>query len=223
MTNIIGKMTLSKKYHHGPERGGCSIKRLSTKDLIAETIVELLQTKTIEDITVTEIAQEVGITTRTFYRYYKDKFDVCNDVYSRILETKCWYHDGKRCNLYQFFENICRMISTDYAKFFENTMCYHGQNSIHEHIVAYGVQDLVNQLKYTGHGDLVTEETIPQMEFFMYGLDNILTCSMNHKGKKDIFLNIYDKTKFLPKDISDALSAEPVYAPELPPNSEKSR
>lgn len=43
------------------------MKRIPTKDVIAQTMRELLQKKRIEEVTVSEIAREVEISTRTFY------------------------------------------------------------------------------------------------------------------------------------------------------------
>lgn len=185
------------------------MKRPSTKEVIADAALLLLQTYDIAELTVVQIAQEAEISVRTFYNHFFDKFDVCNYIYDFILEKHCWIVDGQRNNLSKFFIHVCDMIDKDYAKFFEHTMNYHGQNSIHEHIVSRGVKDLVRCLEWTGHSDMVTPELLRQLEFYMCGLDGTLTLSMNKKQKKDTFLNISDKLDFLPMNLAQYLNEDP--------------
>lgn len=186
------------------------MKRPTMREVIAQTMLELLENKQIQDITVKEIAQEIGASTRTFYNNFLDKYDVCNYIYDSILDTHCWRReDGSRCTLSEFFENICRMIGCDYHRFFENTMCYHGQNSIHEHIVSRGIEDLKQQLVLTGHEDLITSESVELMTFYMRGLTSTVEYVMRNKRKLEYFLRWQDKTKYLPQELYDALSADP--------------
>lgn len=146
------------------------MKKPHTKDVIAQTVFELLHQKTISDITVTEIANEVGVSARTFYNCFTDKFDVCNYIYDELLKNRCWLKDGKRSTLNEFFDRLMDAIRGDYALFFQNTMCYTGQSSICEHIVSQGVEDLKDQLRLTGNADLITPDNIKLMQFYLRGL-----------------------------------------------------
>ena len=47
---------------------------------IRSGFIRLLETKPIEQITVTEICAEAGVSKRSFYNYYCDKFDVIMKV-----------------------------------------------------------------------------------------------------------------------------------------------
>lgn len=191
------------------------MKRPSTRDIIAETMLEILNSKHISEIAAAEVSRESGISVRTFYNYFSDKFDVCNYIYDSILDNHCWYNNGKRCTLYEFFDNICQMIGEDYAKFFEHTMSYKGQNSIFEHIVSRGVKDLKQQLIFTGHPELITSDAEHLMAFYMRGLASTVEFGMHNHSLRRYFLTAQDKTQYLPQSLYEALCADPVYAPCL--------
>ena len=115
------------------------MKKPPTRDIIAQTMLDLLQEKRIEEITVAEISREVGISTRTFYNCFRDKFEVCNYLYDKLLDEQCWVTNEQRSTLNEFFEHLMEAICGDYSAFFQNTMCYTGQSNIVEHIVERGV------------------------------------------------------------------------------------
>lgn len=52
------------------------MKRLSTKEILAESFKELAETKNIDRITVKEIASNCSYSNATFYRHFKDKYDL---------------------------------------------------------------------------------------------------------------------------------------------------
>lgn len=189
------------------------MKRPSIRDVIADTMLELLETKSIESITVSSIIKETEISSRTFYNYFRDKYDVCNYIYDRILDKHCWYQNGTRCTLSNFFENLTLCISTKYYHFFLNTTLYHGQNSLEEHIIARGIHDLTDQLKYTGHTDLITPQNLLKIDFFMRGCASLLHSSLLYKQNKLRLDPTVAQTEFLPSSLYEALTAEPIYAP----------
>ena len=60
--------------------------RRTTKELLADSFVELAQRKPVNKITVAEIASNCGMTPPTFYRYFRDKYDLIAWVY--VLEAE---------------------------------------------------------------------------------------------------------------------------------------
>ena len=57
---------------------------MKTYNKIFNAFNKLIQTKSFDDITVLEICQKANVSTSSFYRHYKDKYDVMNDNYKRI-------------------------------------------------------------------------------------------------------------------------------------------
>ena len=58
-----------------------------TKDCLAKALIELLQTKSIHEISVRELAEKADINRGTFYLHYKDPYDMMNQMETETLET----------------------------------------------------------------------------------------------------------------------------------------
>ena len=52
------------------------MKRMSTKEILAESFKELAQTKSIDKITIKDITDNCAYSPATFYRNFKDKYDL---------------------------------------------------------------------------------------------------------------------------------------------------
>ncbi len=57
-----------------------------TQDKIFSAIEHLLQKKSIDDITVTEIVNQAQISRKTFYRNYQDKYDLVGQYFDYFFE-----------------------------------------------------------------------------------------------------------------------------------------
>lgn len=62
------------------------IYRKSTKEIIAESLVELAEKKAIDKISVKEIADNAGVSTVTFYNHFQDKYDLLAWIYNYQAE-----------------------------------------------------------------------------------------------------------------------------------------
>lgn len=57
------------------------MKRKTTKEILADSFMELSQTKPISKITIADITENCSMTSPTFYRYFKDKYDLIAWIY----------------------------------------------------------------------------------------------------------------------------------------------
>lgn len=62
------------------------MKRMTAKELLAESFRELAKTKKINKITVKDITENCGYSVATFYRNFNDKYDLIAWAYSRDVE-----------------------------------------------------------------------------------------------------------------------------------------
>ena len=62
------------------------MKRKSAKELLAESFRELAEKKSVEKITVRDITENCGYSTATFYRQFRDKYDLIAWDYAHDLE-----------------------------------------------------------------------------------------------------------------------------------------
>lgn len=60
--------------------------RKTTKEILTESFIELAQHKPVNKITVADITSNCGMTPPTFYRYFRDKYDLIAWTYVREAE-----------------------------------------------------------------------------------------------------------------------------------------
>jgi len=90
------------------------IRIIKTKKAIRESILQLLNEKTIDEISITELAQIAQINRKTFYNYYQNPHQVLDELESEIVEEfvcavndsdwREWY-DGQEFDFRKIF--IC--------------------------------------------------------------------------------------------------------------------
>ncbi len=87
-----------------------------TKLLLAEAIKELMQTIPLDKITVKEIVTLCGTTRQTFYRNFKDKYDLVNWYFDRIIK-KTIQQMGVSLTLYEGLVKKFEYMKEDKAFF----------------------------------------------------------------------------------------------------------
>lgn len=66
--------------------GEKKMKRKTARDIIVESFRELAQKKTVDKITIQNIVDNCGYSSATFYRQFRDKYDLIAWAYSQDLE-----------------------------------------------------------------------------------------------------------------------------------------
>lgn len=89
--------------------------------------IRLLEKKPIEQITVTEICSESGVSKRSFYNYYCDKYDVILKVQA-IPEAEDDDTEVSAATLENYFRRRYRWL-LEHRGFLKNISFYFGQNS----------------------------------------------------------------------------------------------
>lgn len=56
-----------------------------TKYVFAQAIKDLIKTRPLDKIAVTDIVSKAGMTRQTFYRYFKDKYDLVNWYFEKLV------------------------------------------------------------------------------------------------------------------------------------------
>ena len=117
------------------------ITRLCAEDLIMQSAKELLEDHSIEKITVRQIAENCGITTRTFYRYFRDKYDVVSQIYLNAVTP--WMD----CDLDEWYQHMLQFLQSVGRNFMRNALCYTGQNDLLSTMQNISVQKLERHIK----------------------------------------------------------------------------
>ena len=89
------------------------MKRLTSKEMLAASFRELAESRPIDKITTKDIAENCGYSQATFYRQFKDKYDLIAWAYTRDLEAILDELTGEEVSLKQ-------MLPADSAIFTEH-------------------------------------------------------------------------------------------------------
>lgn len=136
-----------------------------TRRDIVEAFRRLIAKQEIDQFTSMDIAKEAGVSKATFYRYFKDKYDVMNYNYKELL-------DGclEKCRNYRdLFYMLFHIAQTEWKplrKAFHST----GVNSFANYIYTYSmtVADEITRQNRSGSG-FTPEETF-QIDVFCHGI-----------------------------------------------------
>ena len=96
------------------------------KVAIAEAMKRLMRATPIEKITTDRILENAGVSRRSFYRYFKDKYDLLEWIYNYDF---CRFVDVRpEKSIWDYYPDILRSLRAD-PEFYGNAFVYAGQNS----------------------------------------------------------------------------------------------
>ena len=119
--------------------------KIDVAQLIMDATKELMKKKSIDDISVKEICAACEISRQTFYKYFKDKYDIPGTIYSRVVRevlekvdySNPWYYS---------IAGMMKLMQED-KSFYMNAVKYAGQNSLEESMSHYIFSEYINVSK----------------------------------------------------------------------------
>lgn len=101
------------------------------KYLLAEALKKCMKKAPLEKITVKEITDTCGTTRQTFYRHFRDKYDLLNWYFDKIL-TESFRHMGEGRTVYEALVRKFTYIEQE-KLFFRAAFKNDDQNNLREH------------------------------------------------------------------------------------------
>lgn len=99
-----------------------------TKYRFADSIKERMKKEPLDKITVKDIAEDCGLTRQTFYRNFKDKYDLVNWYFEKLAE-KSFKKMGSELTLKEGLQKKFSFIEKEHV-FFAQAFQSHGHNSL---------------------------------------------------------------------------------------------
>lgn len=126
-----------------------------SKEAIVHAFNSLIEKRPFDAITVKMITEEAGVSRATFYRHFKDKYDVMNYNYKKILDT---YFHADKCETFEdLFFYIFRCGKEEWAplkRAFETD----GANSLNHFIYEYSYEVGCAAATFINGGELSESE-----------------------------------------------------------------
>lgn len=97
----------------------------TTNKMLQLAMQQLLRERRFAAITVDDICHHAGVSRKTFYRYYPDRYALLSAVYNNCYFS--FIEITKEDNFWDVFRKICKQISTD-KPFFRHAFEVKGQN-----------------------------------------------------------------------------------------------
>ena len=141
--------------------------RKSTKELLAESLEDLVSKKSFEKITVKEIAENCGVTTTTFYNHFMDKYELMTYNHRRNLEMSVMNSKKNKGTFYDLvLDNIC--FVGDHSEYITNVSANtHGRDYYGFRAWNYGIE-LAERYLAKNFPDLeITEDIHFLIEFYL--------------------------------------------------------
>lgn len=151
-----------------------------TENAIIDAFNRLMDKHDFNKISVEMILEMADVSRSTFYRYFKDKYEVMNANYKNLLDY--FVTSGRSNNyrdvIYQLFD-----FAKDHARLFRNALESTGFNSFSNFIYEYSYQTALDITKANRNGGGFTPVEELQVDIFCNGICAVLSNIVHERYK----------------------------------------
>ncbi|MCD8010093.1 MAG: TetR/AcrR family transcriptional regulator [Lachnospiraceae bacterium] len=174
-------------------------KKEQTREMLFHSLEELMRQKPFEKIKVGEIAAGAGLSCRTFYNNFTDKYDLAMWHYRSGLEkilarvgNHYSYEDATRDSMYMMMEK---------KEFYRELMRFEGQNDFFHSVFVANSRQFASYVRSLSHNEELSEEIEFEIEFFYRGCIEmaIKWCRNGMKESPEDFIAMMDRC--IPEDL----------------------
>lgn len=157
------------------------IERRTNKKILADSIMELMNQKSLHKITVQMITDNCNLTRQTFYYYFKDKYDLVNWIFESLINEICQTFSPNR----PWNQVLGKMLVAmkEHQKFYLNAIHCEGQNSFHQYIAEYTKTAYARELKK--RLDNLDDDMLFSIEFNSYGAAGTICSWIENSMEED--------------------------------------
>ncbi len=173
------------------------IHRITNKEILANSVIDLMETKELQSITVQMIVDNCDLSRQTFYYYFKDKYDLVNWIFKDRIDDVCRkYASDVAWNLV-LGEMLISM--KEYKKFYTGALKSEGQNSFRQYIIEYTRAAYADEMAH--RIGTVNDEIEFAIRFNSYGAAGTI-CNWIDSGMKDEPQKLADRiANSMPEDM----------------------
>lgn len=172
-----------------------------TKFFIAESFKELSQKKSVDKITVKEIAKNCGLTSQTFYNHFHDKYDLIAWIYSKPIEKFVNDIDNDKCTLKDSIANVVKYF-LDNRIFLRNlAMNTGGQNSFVNYVAQFHIKIFSDYIRRSQNLEKLPKDTEILIKVYCYGT----VCTLCELLIKPFQISADELVKIFEKSLPESL------------------
>ena len=141
-----------------------------TQDAILDSFNRLIAKREIDKITVPMILKGAGVSKATFYRYFRDKYDVMNYNYKLMVDQ---FAKPEECTGYEdLFLHLFRYPKENLS-YLKYIYSYHGMNSFSDYVYQYSYETIL-RITNAGRGASFSPCEEMQVDMFCQGVSYML-------------------------------------------------
>lgn len=148
--------------------------RKTTKEILVESFRQLAERKKINKITIKDITDNCGLSPATFYRHYKDKYDlIAWDYAKRVREIM--QRSSEESRTWKQVLLIFTEVYYEQKDFFVNVLCHTGgYDSFVRHMTEVSIAEIEEFIKRKNGGKELQEETMLYIRFYTLGAEQLI-------------------------------------------------
>ena len=180
------------------------IKRSNTKELLAESLLDLAASKSINKIHVRDITMNCGVSYPMFYYYYKDMDDLINSIFRKDFEKKM-IDEPEGIDYVWTLDRLAELIRDKYEFYLNVLQNMSGVNSLYNYSAQYVLEYFEKKISPAFPGGKIPERLKIMLEFHIMGI-RTKTCDMITSGTlkpADYIISAF--TDALPSDLKPYL------------------
>ena len=117
----------------------------NTKNLLAESLQDLMRTHPLEKISVNDIVEHAGVGRNTFYYHFADKYDLVNWCFQKGIMQ--FLTESPSLGNWQSIAEQLEQYFREHQVFYTNALSYTGQNNLRDYIQHFLSGVLVQRLR----------------------------------------------------------------------------
>ncbi len=143
----------------------------NAKKLFKASVTELLNSKSLDNITIKEIVELSGLTRQSFYDNFQDKYDLVYQIFVDDSEASLKSFSGR----WDVVISNSLKIMREKHLFYTNALKYKGQNSLTNGFAEYIIRTHSAFLLSPGSGHYADETLSDMIRFHAYGTAEMTT------------------------------------------------
>lgn len=147
------------------------MKKLSVQEILTSTIKELMDDRSIDEITVKDILRESGIGRSTFYKYFCDKQELIEYIFQQELAAPFFWDFSKDL---QEREELFLQYLLENRRFYLNALKSTGQNSLYQIWLEQAIHSVQQYLRQHPEYSIIPQDDLAfYAKFISYAYVNI--------------------------------------------------
>ena len=166
--------------------GTVMVKRVGNKELLAKSLMELMEQKPLAKVSVQMIAENCGLTRQTFYYYYKDKYDLVNQVFQKLVNDV--YGASSPDSPWEKVLGDMLFNMQQHRKFYANALAHTSQNSLDSFMKEYTRTAYVRALEKRIPSGNISDDLTFAITFNSYGAVGVISEWIENEMREDSYL-----------------------------------